>query len=175
VAMTQTMKRGLIAAGVVAVLAAVPLMAGAQGQWGPRHGGFMGGGFPGLRALGLTDDQRQQIRAAMSSHREEFRAVAERTRAARQAQQAAIEQVPMNESQIRAASSELAAAEADAAVLRARVHEQVFSLLTPEQQTKANALAAERRQRRAQRQAEWKQRMDNHSQAPAPQDSEPQQ
>ena len=51
----------------------------------------------------------------------------------------------MNEPQIRAASSELAAAEADAAVLRARVHEQVFSLLTPDQQTKAKSLAAERR------------------------------
>ncbi len=173
--MTQTVKRGVIAAAVVAVLAAVPLIAGADGQWGPRHWGFMGGGFPGLRALGLTDEQRQQIRAAMSAHREEFRAVAERTRAARQAQLAAIEQVPMNESQIRAASSELAAAEADAAVLRARVHEQVFSLLTPEQQTKANALAAERRQLRAQRQAEWKQRMDKHRQAPAPQGSTPQQ
>jgi Spy/CpxP family protein refolding chaperone len=175
VAMTQTMKRGLIAAGVVAILAVAPLMAVAQGQWSPRRGGFMGGGFPGLRALDLTDDQRQQIRAAMSSHREEYRALAERTRAARRAQQVAIEQVPMNESQIRAASSELAAAEADAAVLRARVHEQVFSLLTPEQQTKANALAAERRQRRAQRQAEWKQRMDKHSRPPAPQDGAPQQ
>jgi Spy/CpxP family protein refolding chaperone len=158
--MTQTVKRGVIAAGVVAVLAAVPLTARVVAQHGPGHGrgAFMGGALMGLRELGLTDDQRQQVKAAISAHRDEFRAVAERARAARQAQQAAIEQVPLDEPQIRAASSELAAAEADAAVLRARVHEQVFSLLTPEQQTKARALAAERRQRRAQRQAEWQQR-----------------
>ena len=119
---------------------------------------------PGLRQLGLTDDQRQQIRAAAGAHRDEFKSVFERVRTARQAQQAAIEQVPLNEPQIRAASAELAAAEADAAVLRARVHEQVFSLLTPEQQTKAKSLAAERRQFRAQRRAEWQQRMEQFKQ-----------
>jgi periplasmic protein CpxP/Spy len=160
--MTQMVKRGLVAASVAAVLAAAPLLAGAQDQRGPMHGGrgFMGGGFAGFRQLGLTDDQRQQIRAAIASHRDEFKSVADRVRKAREAQQAAIEQVPLNEPQIRAASSELAAAEADAAVLRARVHEQVFSLLTPDQQTKAKSLAAERRQFRAQRRAEWQQRME---------------
>jgi Spy/CpxP family protein refolding chaperone len=165
VAMTQKVKRGLVAAGVVALLGAVPFVAGAQGERGPMHGGrgFMGG-IAGLRQLGLTDDQRQQIRAAASAHRDEFKSVFERVRTARQAQQAAIEQVPLNEPQIRAASAELAAAEADAAVLRARVHEQVFSLLTPEQQTKAKSLAAERRQFRAQRRAEWQQRMEQFKQ-----------
>jgi periplasmic protein CpxP/Spy len=166
--MTQMVKQGLIAAGVAVVLAAAPLLAGAQDQRGPMHGprGFMGGGFAGFRQLGLTDEQQQQIRAAMTSHREEFKSVAERVRKAREAQQAAIEQVPLNEPQIRAASSELAAAEADAAVLRARVHEQVFSLLTPDQQTKAKSLAAERRQFRAQRRAEWQQRMEKFKQQP---------
>jgi periplasmic protein CpxP/Spy len=166
--MTQMVKRGLVVAGVAVVLAAAPLLAGAQDQRGPMHGprGFMGGGFAGFRQLGLTDEQQQQIRAAMTSHREEFKSVAERVRKAREAQQAAIEQVPLNEPQIRAASSELAAAEADAAVLRARVHEQVFSLLTPDQQTKAKSLAAERRQFRAQRRAEWQQRMEKFKQQP---------
>jgi protein CpxP len=166
--MTQMVKRGLVVAGVAVVLAAAPLLAGAQDQRGPMHGprGFMGGGFAGFRQLGLTDEQQQQIRAAMTSHREEFKGVADRVRKAREAQQAAIEQVPLNEPQIRAASSELAAAEADAAVLRARVHEQVFSLLTPDQQTKAKSLAAERRQFRAQRRAEWQQRMEKFKQQP---------
>ena len=122
-AMTQKVKRGVVAAGVVALLSAVPFVAGAHGERGPMHGGrgFMGG-IAGLRQLGLTDEQRQQIRAAASAHRDEFKSVFERVRTARQAQQAAIEQVPLNEPQIRAASAELAAAEADAAVLRARVH-----------------------------------------------------
>ena len=107
---TQWVRRGLVAAGAVAVLASVPLAVAAQeghGSWHGRHG-FMGG-FAGLRQLDLTDDQRQQIRAAMQSHREEFKAIADRVRKAREAQQAAIEQVPVNEPQIRAASSELAA------------------------------------------------------------------
>lgn len=164
--MTQMVKRGLVAAGVAAVLTAAPLLAGAQDQREPMHGrdGFMGGGFAGFRQLDLTDDQRQQIRAAMATHRDEFKSIADRVRKAREAQQAAIDQVPLNEPQIRAASSELAAADADAAVLRARVHEQVFSLLTPEQQTKARSLAAERRQFRAQRRAEWQQRMEKFKQ-----------
>ena len=159
-AITQRMKRGLVAAGVAALLAAVPLAVVAQeghGQWHGRRG-FMGGGLAGMRQLGLTDEQRQQVRAAMESHRDEFKAIGERVRTARDAQQAAIEQVPLNEPQIRAASTELAAAEADAAVLRARVHEQVFSLLTPDQQAKAKTLAAERKQFQAQRRAEWQQR-----------------
>jgi Spy/CpxP family protein refolding chaperone len=161
VAIKQWVKRGVVAAGVAAVLATVPLVGLAQDGHGRWHGrrGFMGG-FAGLRQLDLTDEQRQQIRAAMTSHRDEFKAIADRVRKTREAQQAAIEQVPLNEPQIRAASSELAAAEADAAVLRARVHEQVFSLLTPDQQTKAKALAAERKRFRAQRRAEWQQRME---------------
>jgi protein CpxP len=161
VAMTQIVKRGAVAAGVAAVLATVPLVAIAQEghrRWHGR-GGFMSA-VVGLRQLDLTDEQREQIRAAMTSHRDEFKSVAERIRKAREAQQTAIEQVPVNEPQIRAVSSELAAAEADAAVLRARVHEQVFSLLTPEQQTKAKSLAAERKQFRAQRRQEWRQRME---------------
>jgi Spy/CpxP family protein refolding chaperone len=174
--MTQMVKRGLVAASMAMVLAAAPLLAGARDGRGPIHGwrGFMGG-LAGLGQLGLTDDQRQQIRNAVSSHRDEFKSMADRVRTAREAQQAAIEQVPLNEPQIRAASSELAAAEADAAVLRARVHEQVFSLLTPEQQTKARSLAAERRQFRAQRRAEWHQRMEQFRKQQPSQSAPPQQ
>jgi len=177
VAMTQMVKRGLVAAGVAAVLAAAPFVVRAQDGRGPMHGrhGFISGGFAGMRQLGLTDDQRQQIRAAMTSHQDEFKGVFERVRKAREAQQAAIEQVPLNEPQIRAASSELAAAEADAAVLRARVHEQIFSVLTPEQQTKAKALAAERRQFRAERRSGWKQRMEQLKQQPNQAAPQPQQ
>jgi Spy/CpxP family protein refolding chaperone len=150
----------------VAVLALAALVGGASAlaQGGPeggfgRHGGrgFMGP-IAGLGQLGLSDDQRQQVHAALTAHRDEFKALFERARKAHQGQAAAVEQVPMNEQQVRAAAAEVAAVEADMAVLHARVHEQVFSLLTPDQQTKAKSLAAERSARRAQRQAEWQQR-----------------
>ena len=94
----------------------------------------------------------------MASHRDEFKALRDRSRNAHQAQQAAIEQVPVNEDLIRSTSTAVAAADADMAVLRAKVHEQVFSLLTPDQQTKAKQLQADRAARRAQRQAEWQQK-----------------
>ena len=124
------------------------------GQHGHRGFGMMGG----LQQLGLSPDQQQQVKNTMASHRDEFKALRDRSRNAHQAQQAAIEQVPVNEDLIRSASTAVAAADADLAVLRAKVHEQVFSLLTPDQQTKAKQLQADRAARRAQRQAEWQQK-----------------
>ena len=124
------------------------------GQHGHRGFGMMSG----LGQLGLSADQQQQVKNTMASHRDEFKALMGRSRNAHQAQQAAIEQVPVNEDLVRSASTAVAAADADLAVLRAKVHEQVFSLLTPDQQTKAKQLQADRAARRAQRQAEWQQR-----------------
>ena len=124
------------------------------GQHGHRGFGVIGG----LQELGLSPDQQQQVKNTMASHRDEFKALMGRSRNAHQAQQAAIEQVPVNEDVIRSASTAVAAADADLAVLRAKVHEQVFSLLTPDQQTKAKQLQADRAARRAQRQAEWQQK-----------------
>ena len=48
--------------------------------------------------------------------------------------------------------------EADAAVLRAKVHAAVFQVLTPEQQEKAKALKAEREQRGAERRQQFQER-----------------
>ena len=124
---------------------------------GGQHG-HRGFGMAGLQQLGLSPDQQQQVKNTMASHRDEFKALRDRSRNAHQAQQAAIEQVPVNEDLIRSTSTAVAAADADMAVLRAKVHEQVFSLLTPDQQTKARQLQADRAARRAQRQAEWQQR-----------------
>jgi Spy/CpxP family protein refolding chaperone len=141
---------------------------GAGGPGGFGHHGHGFGMIAGLDQLGLSPDQQQQIKSTMASHRDEFRALMDRSRKAHQAQQAAIEQVPVNEDQVRSASSAVAAADADVAVLRARVHEQVFSLLTPDQQTKAKQLQADRAARRAQRQAEWQQKRQQRQQQAAP-------
>ena len=130
--------------------------AGPGGFGGHGHRGF--GMMGGLQQLGLSADQQQQVKNTMASHRDEFKALMDRSRNAHQAQQAAIEQVPVNEDLIRSTSTAVAAADADMAVLRAKVHEQVFSLLTPDQQTKAKQLQADRAARRAQRQAEWQQK-----------------
>ena len=79
-------------------------------------------------------------------------------RAAHEARHQAVTRVPVDENEIRARVSEASAVEADFAILRARVHEQVYQVLTPEQQAKAKSLAAERQKRRAERVERFKQR-----------------
>ncbi len=145
--------------GMAAMLAA-PVMAQDQSQSQtqsqgerPRMHRGMRGAFPGLplRALELTDAQREQVRGIMTARQAEFRALRERLRTARQAEQAAVTRVPVDENEVRTRVSELSAVQADFAVLRARVHEQVFQVLTPEQQAKAKTLADERQKRRSER------------------------
>ena len=134
------------------------------GHRGGRHfgrgfgpGGPGGPGLP-LRELGLTDAQREQVKAIFDSHKDEFQAIGERMKTARQAQLAAVEAQPLDEAAIRAKTTDLAAVEADAAVLRAKVHAAVFQVLTPEQQEKAKTLKAEREQRRAEMREQFRER-----------------
>jgi protein CpxP len=163
--------RMTVAAGLLAVsgLALAPLFA----QNGPPQGGppmrRMGPGGPGgpgfgpgpggplgdlgfaLRQLELTDTQREQVRGVMQSHESELRELGERLRTTREALDAAISADTVDESTIRAKSAEWAAVEADGAVLRARVRQEVFNMLTPEQQAKAKELKAQMQQRMKQR------------------------
>ncbi len=70
---------------------------------------------------------------------------------------AAVTRIPVDENEVRARVTELAAVQADFAVLRARIHEQVYQVLTPEQQAKAKTLQAERQKRRSERMEQRKQ------------------
>ena len=158
---------GVCSLGVVAVLSA-PLMA--QGPDGPRglvgrgmrgHGPMgMGRGMDGLplRGLDLTDAQREQVRGIVAAREADFKAIGDRLRAAHEAQRQAVTRVPVDENEIRARVTEAAAVEADFAILRARIHEQVYQVLTPEQQAKAKTLQAERQKRRVERAEQFKQR-----------------
>lgn len=115
--------------------------------------GMMGGplGMLGreLRGLGVTDEQRQQIRVKMDAHKAEFEAIGKRMIEARAALDQAItaEGVEVNVDAIRKAATAVGTVEADAAVLRAQVRQEVFSVLTPEQKQKAKDLRAQREQR----------------------------
>ena len=81
-----------------------------------------------------------------------------RLQQAMQAQRAAINAVPVNEAAVRQAAAALAAVEADIAVDQARMHADIFSILTVEQQEKAKQLEqqgqarAQERHQRAPRQ-----------------------
>ena len=125
-------------------------MMGRGGPGGPGGPGGRGGILPGLRALDLSETQREQLKATLDSHKAEFDAERDKTAAARKAQRAAITAETFDEGAVRQTSADLAIVEADGAVLRAKVHGEVWALLTPEQQTKARELRTQMEQRASQ-------------------------
>lgn len=160
--MTRTIRTRIFIGGGVAALAVVlgvGLLAqgpGGPGRRGPDAGGPDGSGRPGgpmgmmggpllpLPMLNLSDTQLDQVKDVMARHRPEMEAASKKMQAARQAQQKAVTAVPFDEGAVRAAADASGAAASDAAVLRARVRSEIWTLLTPEQQTKATALEAQR-------------------------------
>ena len=99
------------------------------------------------RDLGLTDAQRDQVKAIAESHKADWRALADRARDAHRALNEAVTTAPIDEALIRQKSSEVAAVDADMAVARARAHAEVFQILTPEQKEKVKARKLEARGR----------------------------
>jgi Spy/CpxP family protein refolding chaperone len=141
-------------AGVVAAGAAYAQGPDGRGPGARGPGGFgRGGGLP-LRALNLTDAQQQQVRTLTQQYREQNRAAEQRLRAAFTAQRQAVETVPVNEALIRSTTQDLAEAQTEVALQRARMHADVFALLTPEQQAEARKLQTERQARGQQRQGQ---------------------
>lgn len=112
----------------------------------------------GAGQLDLTDAQREQIRNVLQGHRDEQRQIAQRLRDARKQLDDAVASTAFDEAAIRARSADVGAVQADAAVLRAKVRGEIWSLLTAEQQQKATELRAKRAERRQQRLEQRKQR-----------------
>src|SRR5688500_2016986 len=145
--------RSLVAGALVAGV----LAGGAVFAQGPRGGGQFGGGRGAggpalaLRGLNLTDTQQQQVRESRERHRDEGQKIAERVRAAMDAQRKAVEAVPLNGGVIRATTQALAEAQTDAAIQRATIFNEVWAVLTPDQQAQARKRQAERDARMQQR------------------------
>jgi protein CpxP len=145
-----------VTAGAALLAAGLGTAALAQGPEGRRGGRGFGPGFPGrggfpLAQLDLSDAQRQQVRDVMQRHREDMQAIGQRLHEAHAAQRQAVETVPVNEALVRSTSQALATAQTDMALLQARIHSDVWNLLTPEQQAKAKELKATRAERMKQR------------------------
>jgi protein CpxP len=167
------MRRRLMTGVIAVVLAVAGAVATGSVLHAQRAGGGLGEGFGGfggfgggrgfghrpgmelLRGLDLTDQQRQQVRTIMENHKSDFQQVRQRIHAALEAQHAAANATPPDEATIRAKASEVGAAQGDLAVLMTRVRSEVFQILTPEQQAKAQQL----QQQRAQRRQEFLQKM----------------
>jgi periplasmic protein CpxP/Spy len=174
--------RKRILTGVIAVMLAVAgtFATGSVLEAQRARGGFGGpGGFGGfghrqglemLRQLDLTDQQRQQVRTIMQNHKSDFQQVRERMHTAMAAQHAAGTATPPDEATIRAKATEVGAAQGDLAVLLARVRTEVFQILTPEQQAKAQELQAQRAQRREQMRERFQQRQQQKKATPPAQE-----
>ncbi len=108
-----------------------------------RPGGPMGM-LPMLAAqLNLTEAQKAQVKSIADSHRDEWKALGDRARAAHAALQQAVTADVVDEGLIRQRSADVAAVDADMAVARARVHGEVFKILTAEQKAQAKTLQSQ--------------------------------
>lgn len=167
---TMKLMAGALAltAGLSAVATAQPGPGGPRGD-GPGFGGLgAGGGALGgllrvhpdlpLRALNLTDAQREQVRGILESHRAEAASLRQRAGAAHRALQAATSAATVDEGAITQQGQAFGGLIAEAAVLRARVRGEVLAVLTPEQQAEAAKIAAERQARMQERRAKVQER-----------------
>ena len=164
-------RKKVLAGGVGLALAAAALTAvhaahAAEAQRGGGRGGrgaWMGGGpagalLPPLRRLDLSDEQREQVRAAIGEGREAARANFREMRAAREALAEAVASATVDEERIRNLAADLGRLTGDAAVRRAQVHAAVWRILTPEQQARAEEIEAEREERRSARRERMQER-----------------
>jgi Spy/CpxP family protein refolding chaperone len=134
-----------------------------QGQDSGRHGRFGGAGrgAGGGRVLGglmlerlnLTDAQKGQVKAILDAHQTDLQAVGERLGTARRAMEMAIAADTVDENSIRARAADVAAVEADMAVMRARLRSEVVRILTPEQQNALKDFQSRAREHRRARDA----------------------
>ena len=144
---------------IVGVLVTGLLATGIAFAQGPRAGGpggrgsrgSFGGGVIGmaLGRLNLSEAQRTQITDIRDRHRDEMKSALDRLGAARLAQQAAIEKIPVDEALITSATQDMTQAEVDVAIQTSRLHAEIWSVLTPAQREQA-AEARANRQARAQ-------------------------
>ena len=158
----------LVTAGtlVVADMAWSQPDGGRRGRMG-RRGGPAGPGGPGgalmvpLGQLGLSDEQREEVRGVLAESREALREAGEQVRASRQALTEAVGTGgDLDEGAIRAAAGELGTAQGAAALARASARARIWEVLTPDQRTAADVLRTAREQRLEQRRERFEERRD---------------
>jgi protein CpxP len=159
--MTTRFKTSIAAGAAALMLAGAAPLAMAQeqpqqqqrrrGPGGPGFGGPMRGGFgPEFRGLDITEDQRAQLRKIREARQSEFKAAGEKLHAAREGMRGLMNADTINEGAIRAKAAEVAAAEAEMAILNAKVRLESMQVLTSEQQQKLKELRDQRGPRRRQ-------------------------
>ncbi len=131
----------LVALATAAALALSPMLLLAQQGYGhgPHHG--RGQMFQRLlERLDLTEDQKESIHNTMMDNREQTRALHEEKIARHRALGQTIHADFFDESAVREAAAEVAAVNADLAVMRAQMFQEINKVLTTEQRERARQL-----------------------------------
>ena len=118
-----------------------------------RHGGWKGHCHPGhwlAKALGLSSEQKEQIRAIFRKHRDEMATLRNEMVSERRGLRNLTQADKTDEAAIREQAKKIAVTTGDLAVRRAKMAEEVRAVLTPEQILKFRALQ-EKRDRRIDR------------------------
>lgn len=124
-------------------LATQALSFGAGGGQGPRGDGERG---PERRlemmaaVLDLTESQQEQIRVIHEAERETMKPYRQQVHQAREQMRELTRSSSFDEAQVRFLAAQISAAQVEMTVARAKIHNQVYNLLTPEQQTLAKKL-----------------------------------
>ena len=98
------------------------------------------------RELGLTDQQKSQVKALFASNRAQNKPLFSAMMTSKQ-QLRALVRSGADETAVRAQAAKVAASEADLAVKRAQATRQFLALLTPDQLAKLRAMQAKREMR----------------------------
>lgn len=112
-----------------------------------------------LAQLGLSATQQDQVADVVQKVRPELEAARAKVAAAHDAQQKAVRAIPSDENAIRATADALASATAEAGVVAGRLRNDVWALLTPEQQVKAKQIEADRAAHQAERRDQFRQQL----------------
>jgi periplasmic protein CpxP/Spy len=123
------------------------------------HGGHMLGFF--ARQLDLTDAQRSQMKQIMAQEKPTVKPLMQQLAQGRRQLVQLELSANFDENAVRNLASQQAQTMTDLTVERARIANQMFNVLTPDQKTKLNQLMAERQQR-------FQQRMQEHQQPANP-------
>lgn len=121
-----------------------------RGFHGRGHGRH-GGGMRGFRNLDLTDAQKTQLKQIGESSRQNLRPLMEQIRAKRQEIRQANQDGTFNEALVAQKLAEIAPLEAKLQGEQFRVHQQMLSVLTPDQKAKLDQQREEFKAKRAER------------------------
>ena len=141
-----TIRKTALIAAVAATLAAGGLFAGrlfagslnGRGAESEHSAPRMFGRL--ARTLGLSADQKAQVKAILRSHAAEIEAQLTASAAARRALHDAIKTQPVDEAAIRARAAEEGVVRANGSVLFAKIRAEVLPILTAEQMQRLQAL-----------------------------------